>query len=311
MDMGKGAAEFSQGGAVELAAPVPLTSAEFLTAALMQARVGTWQVDMFTGLTTWDAVASDILGLPAAQMSRTGLLPVHPDDQAAVRERFERHAVVGGADVVEFRITRPDGEIRWLEAKGRRLDETDGTSRYLVGIVTDITERRMAAESLREAEERYRLISQVTTDVIFDWDIKNDRLRWNEAKGAFFGYTSDYLNSMSVLRQKIHPDDHERVVAEFAKLFDGDDAHYASDHRLRNAAGVFLDIHACGSVIRDPDGKAVRIVGSIQDVSERRYADAALRESEAINRGIWRPAQIALSYLILRGGSYSSTSRVA
>jgi diguanylate cyclase (GGDEF)-like protein/PAS domain S-box-containing protein len=301
MDLGKGIGNFGADGCVELAAPASLSSAEFLGAALRQAQVGTWQVDMLTGLATWDVVAGEILCLPPTQSPVDGLLPIHEDDKAAVQERLARQAVSDQKDEIEFRITRPSGEVRWLQAKGRRLAVTDGPSRYLVGIVTDITEQRLAAESLREAEERYRLISQVTTDVIFDWDIKSDHIRWNEAKGAFFGYTSTDLNSMRVLRHKIHPDDQQRVVDEFAQLFASRETRYASDHRLQNADGVYLDIHACGSVLRDSSGTPVRIVGSIQDVSERRYADAALRESEAINRGIVEASTDSVVLLDLEG----------
>lgn len=258
-------------------------------------------MDLFTGLATWDAVASDMLGLPALPMSVADGLPIHVDDRAAVYERFMRHAVVGGSDNVEFRIVRPDGETRWLDAKGRRLDTSEGPGRYLVGIVTDVTEQRMVARSVQEAEERFRLISQVTTDIIFDWDIREDRIRWNEAKGAFFGYNSDKLGSMSLLRGKIHPDDQARVVEEFSRVFAGSEADYASDHRLQNSIGEFCDIHACGSVVRDASGRPIRLIGSIQDVTARRYADAALRESEAINRGIVEASTDSVVLLDLEG----------
>jgi diguanylate cyclase (GGDEF)-like protein/PAS domain S-box-containing protein len=289
MDLGIGVDQFSPENSGELAVLAtshPLTSADFLIAALRQANVGTWQVDLLTGIFTWDAVASQLLGLPAEPITTDELLSVHPDDKDKVRERFEHHAAVGGSDGIEFRIYCPDGTLRWLQATGRRIDVEGEPSRHLVGIVTDITEQKVAAQSLQEAEERYRLISQVTTDIIFDWDIKNDHIRWNEAKGAFFGYSSNDLGSMGHLRHKIHPDDQDRVVEEFTQAFGSLKTNYASDHRLQNSEGTYLDIHACGTIIRDDSGQPIRLVGSIQDVSERRYADAALRESEAVNRGI-------------------------
>jgi diguanylate cyclase (GGDEF)-like protein/PAS domain S-box-containing protein len=278
-----------------------ISSAEFLRAALKQARVGTWQVDMLSGLSTWDAVASEIMGLPATPMSAGELLPIHPDDTAAVQARFERHAVAGGADDIEFRIFRLDGEMRWLHAAGRRLDVAEGKARYVVGTVTDITERKAAADSLREAEERYRVISRATTDIVFDWEITSDRIRWNEARGVFFGYAANDLSSMSVLRYKIHPDDRQRVIDEFAQVFDGEKESYTSEHRLQDSAGKYLDVYACGSVIRDAFGRPARMIGSIQDVTERRYADAALRESEAINRAIVEASTDSVVLLDIEG----------
>lgn len=304
MDLGRSAEQFELSDCVELsssAAPVSLTSAEFLAAALRHARVGTWQVDMRSGLFTWDAVTGDILGLPSIGHAMGTLLPIHPDDKTPVWQRLKRQVVGGGTESIEFRIIRPDGEVRWVRATGRQRDMLKGSGQAVAGIVTDVTEERTAAESLREAEERYRLISQVTSDLIFDWDIASDRLRWNEARGGIFGYTSDELGSMGALRHNIHPDEQDRVVQEFSELFNGSATTYTSDHRFRNSDGTYSDVRACGNIIRGADGRPVRIIGSLQDVTERRYADAALRKSEAINRGIVEASTDSVALLDLEG----------
>ena len=190
MDLGTGAEQFELGIRAELrrsGASAPLASAEFMSAALRHAGVGTWQVDMLNGLFTWDVVTGDILGLPSTTNAVGARLPIHPDDRVAVWDRLGRHVVGSGTESSEFRIIRPAGEVRWVRATGRQRDTAQAPGRYVAGIVTDISEERAAAECLRKAEERYRLISQVTSDLIFDWDIANDRLQWNEAKGGFFG----------------------------------------------------------------------------------------------------------------------------
>lgn len=304
MDLGGSADQFDSDdrvpvGAIEV--PFPLASAEFLTTALSQAGVGTWQVDMRTGLSTWDSVTSMILGLPALPMTVGDALPIHPDDRDRVSDRLEQHAAQGGSEEIEFRAIRADGEVRWLLAIGRRLDDVGAVGAHVAGIVRDITDQREAAESLREAEERYRLVTQVTVDLIFDWDIAADRLTWNEARGGFFGYTSADLSSMSALRYKIHPDDRDRVVEEFRQFFEGNEGRYTSDHRFERADGGFSDVHASGCLIRNEAGQPVRMIGSIQDVTERRYADAALRESEAINRGIVEASNDTVVLLDLDG----------
>ncbi len=304
MDLASAAEQFELTNCVELgsvATPMPLTSAEFLAGALRHAQVGTWQVDIHSGAFTWDVVTSDILGLPAVSQAAGDKLPIHADDRAAVWRRLKRQVVGGGTESIAFRIVRPDGEIRFVRATGRQRDTADGQGQQVAGILTDITEERAAAECLREAEERYRLISQVTSDLIFDWDIACDRLRWNEARSGFFGYRSNELGSMGALRHNIHPDDQDRVVQEFSELFTGRQATYTSDHRFRNSDGTYSDVRACGNIIRGADGRPTRIVGSLQDVTERRYADAALRESEAINRGIVEASTDSVALLDLEG----------
>ncbi len=304
MDLGSKADQFGNGGRVPAGAlevPFLLASAESLTIALSQAGVGTWQVDMRTGLSSWDSVTSTILGLPAYPMTAGEGLPIHPEDQDRVSHRLERHVAEGGSEEIEFRAIRADGEIRWLLAIGRRLDDASQPGTLVTGIVRDITDQRKAAQSLREAEERYRLVTQVTIDLIFDWDIVNDRLNWNEARGEFFGYTSADLSSMSALRHKIHPEDSHRVVEEFRVFFESQHSRYSSDHRFERADGRFSDVHASGCLIRGEMGTPVRMVGSIQDVTERRYADAALRESEAVNRGIVEASNDTVVLLDLDG----------
>lgn len=261
-------------------------SAGSLQLVLRQGGVGTWQVDMLTGLATWDAVSSEILGVPSSPMAMGEPLPIHPEDEAMLRERLQHRAADGCTGDMEFRILRPDGEVRWLRATGCRTDAPEAMGCYVGGIVTDITEHHRAIESLRKAEERYRLVSQVTADVIFDWDIVNDRLNWNEATRLFFGYTSEELGSMSALRPKIHPDEQERVVEELREIFESDQAKYTSEHRFLGSDGNYSHVHSSGCVIRDASGHPTRMVGMVQDVTEQRYADAALLESEAINRGI-------------------------
>jgi diguanylate cyclase (GGDEF)-like protein/PAS domain S-box-containing protein len=304
MDLGSRANQFELNACLEydsLAIAASPTSAEFLSTALRQARVGTWQVDMQTGLSTWDSVTSEILGLPAAPRAAGELLPVHSEDRGRVLERLEHRAVNGGTGDIEFRISRPDGDVRWLRATGRRLDAPQHAGRYVAGIVSDVTVQRAAAESLREAEERYRLVSEVTADLIFDWDIVNDRVGWNEARGMFLGYTFDELGSMIALQRKIHPDDQARVVEEFRQAFDSDVTRYTSEHRFVGSGGNYADVHARGCIIRDPSGRPVRVIGSLQDVTERRYADAALRESEAVNRGIVEASTDSVVLLDLEG----------
>src|SRR5690349_9617569 len=119
MDLGTGGEQFELSNCAELkpsVVPVPPTSAEFLAAALRHARVGTWQVDMHSRWFTWDAVTSEILGLPSRWKAAEDLPPIHPDDKAAVWRRLQREVFRGGTASIEFRIVRPDNEVRWVRA---------------------------------------------------------------------------------------------------------------------------------------------------------------------------------------------------
>src|SRR4051812_9692491 len=129
MDLGRGAEQFAADERAALGsypAPMPFGSAGFLAGALRHAGVGTWQVDIPSGLITWDAVTGELLGRPALHSAPTDRLPIHPDDRGAVWQRLHRQVVGCGTESMEFRVILPTGDIRWLRAMGRQRDPVPG-----------------------------------------------------------------------------------------------------------------------------------------------------------------------------------------
>src|SRR5438270_278016 len=140
MDLGRGADQFALDESVALgsySAPVPFGSAGFLAGALRHAGVGTWQVDMPSGLFTWDAVTGELLGVPAMHSAPANRLPIHPDDRAAVWQRLRRQVVGDGTERIDFRIILPTGDVRWMRAIGRQRDPVPGYNRAVAGVVMD------------------------------------------------------------------------------------------------------------------------------------------------------------------------------
>lgn len=120
--------------------------------ALGAAGIGTWHLDLRTGVATHDASLNRILGRPAVETQATlegRLDAVHPDDRARVRTILQ-HAIARHRDFTsEFRIVRPDGDVRWLRDRGRIVADEQGTPMLATGAVMDITERRQIEEHER------------------------------------------------------------------------------------------------------------------------------------------------------------------
>lgn len=284
-----------------IAPAMPLRSGDFVAQAVACAGIGTWHFDIATGVTTWDAAASEIFGYAPQPRSLLGLGPVHPEDRALVQEALKKSLQDGRGFNVQFRVVRTDGEVRWVHAASGVARETDGPPRYLAGIVSDVTARRVADEKLRQAEERHRLINQASSDLIYEWDVATGELTWNDTLANHFGYSPDNLTSISEFALLLHPDECTALQEGVAKVLKSDSTQFADTHRLKRGDGSYAEVQTTLHVIRDLDGKPVRVIGNLHDVSQRKKMDAALRESEAVNRSIVEASTDVIKLLDLGG----------
>jgi len=156
-------------------------------------------------------------------------------------------------------------------------------------IATDITEQIQVENALRENEERFRLALRATNDVIWDWDIVNDSQKWNEAGTKVFGWTEIVENTVSAKWwvDKVHPDDRQRVDTGFYEVVNNGSADiWHDEYRFRKADGTFADVLDRGYVMRDNKGKAIRMIGAMLDITERRRAERELKDSELLANAI-------------------------
>jgi PAS domain S-box-containing protein len=126
--------------------------------ALGAAGIGTWHLDLRTGVATHDESLNRIFGLPALETQgplEARLARVHPDDQARVRTTVNAAIAQQGEFGLEFRIIRPDGTVRWLRDRGRVVADDEGSPVVATGAVMDITEQR-------KLEEHDRMLADVT-----------------------------------------------------------------------------------------------------------------------------------------------------
>ncbi|WP_284734587.1 hybrid sensor histidine kinase/response regulator [Sphingosinicella terrae] len=252
-------------------------------------------LDAAGGIGTWDwDVAADRVYTSARFAKMYGLDPerataglsvndyldgIHPDDREAVGRLIDE-AMEGGSEFrAEYRLIGRDGEARWVIARGRCLTGDDGRPVRFPGVTFDISDRRKAEETLRETEERYRLAAQATNDAIWDWRMADGHVIWNEALRTLFGHRFTETRAEWWL-EHIHPADRERVDREIHAVIDGEGTVWMAEYRFRRADGTYAEVLDRGHVLRGADGRAVRMIGAMLDLTERRAAEAARAESE-------------------------------
>jgi PAS domain S-box-containing protein len=160
----------------------------------------------------------------------------------------------------------------------------------------DATERKQGEMALRETEERYRLAARATNDAIWDWDLAADRIVWNESFTTLFGYT-DTGTAGVWWKDHIHPEDRERVVVDIQAVIVGDHEHWSAEYRFLRADGSEAYVFDRGFVIRNKQGQAMRMIGAMLDLTERKQAEAALRASEEFTRSILKSSTDCIKVL--------------
>jgi PAS domain S-box-containing protein len=200
-----------------------------------------------------------------------------PEDREAFAD-LTRRVFRGESGTLEFDIVGLRGTRRRLETHAVPLRDAEGHITALLGITRDITSRKAAERALRESEERLRLVSRATNDAVWDWDLVTDELWWGEGIQQLFGYApQDIEPGIESWHTRLHPDDRDRVIAGIRGVIDGGADFWSDEYRFRRRDRTYADIYDRGYVIRTADGRAVRMVGSMMDVTERKRVEAQLR----------------------------------
>ncbi|HZI03836.1 MAG TPA: PAS domain-containing protein, partial [Archangium sp.] len=185
-------------------------------------------------------------------------------------------------------------EVRPFEPQARRYLET--LVEYLSGIIQKallLQQLRQANERLRKSETLYRLATGAISDAIWEWTLQTDSLSWSEGVEKLFGHTPEQLGGhVSGWYDNIHPDDRERVVHGIHELIASGGQRWREEYRFHHRDGGYVHVTDHGLVERDASGRAVRMVGAMQDITARKAASEALRSSEDRLRLTVRAAEL-------------------
>ena len=203
-----------------------------------------------------------------------------PEDDEKSRNLFER-VFAGDSDSFrcEKRYRRKDGRKVWADVSVSLVRAADGAPLYAIGHMQDITERKLAEHALRASEERYALAIKGANDGLWDWDLVKDETYISPRVSEIFG-TPPGVERMpsSETLDHIHPDDVEGVKAALAAHLKGETEFLTCEFRTRRAdLGGERWVLNRALALRGADGRALRMAGSVTDITERKRAEAALQ----------------------------------
>src|ERR1700728_1997623 len=249
---------------------------------------GTFGWKVGTGELVWSDETYRILGFTRETNPALDLAfdRIHPDDRDRLYQLRDRAARNGMDLDVEHRILLPDGAIKYIHLVAHSGRDGSGNLEYL-GVVTDVTERKRADEErqalsrkLEESNARLEEAQRVAHLGYWIWDLETNRVAFSNETCRIYGLEpqEDPID-LETIRELIHPEDREYVF-ENAERAVRDGVHIETEHRLIRPSGEIRIVHSSGDLKRDASGRPHQMFGTCQDITDRKRAEEALKQTQ-------------------------------
>jgi diguanylate cyclase (GGDEF)-like protein/PAS domain S-box-containing protein len=252
-----------------------------------------------------NAAAERIIGAPLSELlgkpGFTSLFPcVHEDGTTLQADERPTKVTTRIGQPLTGKIVgilRPDGAVTWVSVNTAFLRRDEyGEHEGIVSTINDITARLRAEERLQQSVERFEIVARATNDVVWDWNLDTDQIWWNENFRAVFGYQAAEVGAYLDSRiSRIHPQDVEAVKRDVESVIERGEKAWSGEYRFRRRDGSYATVLDRGLVIHNSAGKAVRMIGAMMDVSERKEYERRIRLQAERQGGIARLGQFALA----------------
>ncbi|MGM3306910.1 PAS domain-containing sensor histidine kinase [Anabaena sp. WFMT] len=229
---------------------------------------------------------------------------IHPDDCDRILAACER-LIQGEPLEEEYRIVRPQGEIRWIFARVFPIYSQSGIILRHAGIAADITERKLAEITVQQSEERYRSLVEATAQVIWITDSHGQFITPQESWEAFTGQSFPEYQGWS-WQYAIHPEDRERTKQVWSKALDNSEL-YENECRIQSKNGEYRYFWVRAVPVLETDGSNREWVGTCTDITNRKQTEREIQElnEQLETRVQQRTAQLTAANKELEAFSYS------
>ncbi|MDB5324173.1 MAG: domain S-box [Phycisphaerales bacterium] len=259
-----------------------------------EGRIVSWNfgAERITGYSTQEVLGQDFSRFYTNEENEKGQARIDLD-LAGKSGRFEDEG---------WRV-RKDGSRFWAALVITAMRDASGTLLGFAKVTQDITERKQTEEQLRKSDERFKHIARATNDAVWDWDLASNSVWWNEGFQTLFGYRGDQIDAdADSWFKRLHPDDLDRVNKGLHAVLDGGGSMWSDEYRFRRSDESYAYILNRGYVIRDNQGRPIRMIGAMMDITERKQGEEAVwrARAELAERVAQRTSELAEANEALR-----------
>ena len=250
------------------------SQAERLALAHQTAQLATWEWTVPGDKLTWAPGSTELYPLPLREIVSVEkwLSLVHPIDQGRVWASLQRALESGEEYYARYRIPMPEGEDRWVLARGRVIHEP-GSPLRMLGINMDVTEAATAQEALVASEARFRATFDQAAVGICHVGLDGSWLRVNRRCCEIIGYSEQELLKLT-FADVTHPDDVDADWALVNSLIRGDRQTYSMEKRYRSKPGAIVWVNLTVSMVRTEGGEPDYFISVIEDITARKKLEA-------------------------------------
>ncbi|GAD21239.1 EAL domain-containing protein [Acidovorax sp. MR-S7] len=247
------------------------------------ARTGGWHLDVEQGRLWWSPQAAALFGWEQGGHSlEEAALRFAPEARAQVQGALREATLHGTPLDLLCQALLPCGAAVSVRLAGQAVRDGEGRITALHGAVRD----------MRESDERFHLVARATADAIWDWNLVDDTMWWNEGMETLFGVPLESLPPDSrSWTERLHLEDAQRVLAGLDGVIQGTGEHWSDEYRFRRQDGSYAWVRDRGFVLRDAQGRGWRMVGGMTDIGARKQVELQTQQEAQAHARLLRVQQ--------------------
>lgn len=235
------------------------------------ARLGYWSLNIETGDLWWSDIVYQIYDKDPVQFKpnlENYVELTHEEDVDLVQKTISKYIEEKSFEL-NHRIIKRDGQIGFVQVKGKRVYDEYTSAYVFTGTVLDITEIKMMEYHLQQEQKRFEVAADITSDVIWEWNPEENKLWWGEGIESVLGYTREqYEGNNKFWHEKIAEEDQERVINSMQDAENNGAMFWSEEYHFYAADGTKKPVVDSATIVRDEEGSIVRIIGAMVDKTQ-------------------------------------------